>query len=87
MTIATVIHFVHKVAICFSTAAVDRRLPYFPIDNARAIYTETFSKRKKKKKDGARYAMNARYAIKIKKVPYQLHTYVHNNLKQHILRK
>jgi hypothetical protein len=34
------------------------------------------------KNDGARYAMNARYAIKIEKIPNHLHTYVHNNLKQ-----
>jgi hypothetical protein len=27
--------------------------------------------------------MNARYAIKILKIPNNLHTYVHNNLKQH----
>jgi hypothetical protein len=38
------------------------------------------------KKDGARCTMNARYAIKIEKIP-DLHTYVHNNLKQCILRK
>jgi hypothetical protein len=28
--------------------------------------------------------MNARYAIKILKIPNNLHTYVHNNLKQRI---
>jgi hypothetical protein len=28
--------------------------------------------------------MNARYAIKIGKIPIHLHTYVHNNLKQRI---
>jgi hypothetical protein len=33
------------------------------------------------KNDGARYTMNARYAIKILKIPNNLHTYVHNNLK------
>jgi hypothetical protein len=37
-----------------------------------------------KKNDSARYTMNARYAIKIEKIPNHLHTYVHNNLKQHI---
>jgi hypothetical protein len=29
----------------------------------------------------------ARYAIKILKIPNNLHTYVHNHLKQHISRK
>jgi hypothetical protein len=33
-------------------------LPYFPVDNARVIYTKTFSKLKKN--DGARYTINAR---------------------------
>jgi hypothetical protein len=35
------------------------------------------------KNDGARYTMNARYAIKIEKIQNHLHTYVHN-LKQRI---
>jgi hypothetical protein len=39
------------------------------------------------KKDSARYAMNARYAIRIKKIPNHLHTYVHNNLKPRISQK
>jgi hypothetical protein len=39
------------------------------------------------KNDGARYTMNARYAIKIEKIQNHLHTYVHNNLKQCISRK
>jgi hypothetical protein len=39
------------------------------------------------KNDGAHYAMIARYAIKIKKIPNQLHTYVCNNLKQRISQK
>jgi hypothetical protein len=39
------------------------------------------------KNSGARYTMNVRYAIKIGKIPNHLHTYVHNNLKQRILRK
>jgi hypothetical protein len=34
-----------------------------------------------------RYAMNARYAMKIEKIPNHLHTYVHNHLKQRISRK
>jgi hypothetical protein len=32
------------------------------------------------KTDGACYTMNARYAIKIEKIPNHLHIYVHNNL-------
>jgi hypothetical protein len=36
---------------------------------------------------GVRYTMNARYAIKIEKIPNHLHTYVHNNLKQRTSRK
>jgi hypothetical protein len=39
------------------------------------------------KNDSARYTMNARYAIKIEKIPNHLHTYVHNNLKQRISQK
>jgi hypothetical protein len=39
------------------------------------------------KKDGAHYAMNALYAIKIEKIPNHLHTYVHNNLTQRTSRK
>jgi hypothetical protein len=52
--------------------------------------THALSKQKRSvngKKDGLRYTMNARYAIKIEKIPNHLHTYVHNNLKQRILRK
>jgi hypothetical protein len=30
---------------------------------------------------------DARYAMKIEKIPNHLHTYAHNNLKQHISRK
>jgi hypothetical protein len=52
-------------------------VPYFPIDNARVIHTKSSVNGKK----------DARYAMKIEKVPNHLHTYVHNNLKQHISQK
>jgi hypothetical protein len=46
-------------------AYADDMLPNFPIDNACVIYTKTF---RKQKKDDARYAM------KIEKIPYHLRT-------------
>jgi hypothetical protein len=63
---------------------MDFDVPYFPVDNVCVIYTKTFSKLKKK---SAHYTMNACYAIKIEEISNHLHTYVHNNLKQRILRK
>jgi hypothetical protein len=58
---------------------INKQVPYFLIDNAHVIYTKTFSKRKKNN--------DACYAMKIKKIPNHLQTYVHNNLKQRILQK
>jgi hypothetical protein len=42
------------------------------------MYTKKFRKQKNN---------DVRYAMKIEKNPNHLHTYVHNNLKQHISRK
>jgi hypothetical protein len=64
------------------TGIFQSKVSYFPIDNARVIYTKTFNKPKKKKKND-----NARYAMKIEKIPNHLQTYVHNNLKQRISQK
>jgi hypothetical protein len=50
----------------------------------RALSIQKHSVNGKKRRCG--YTMNARYAIKIEKIPNHLHTYVHN-LKQRISQK
>jgi hypothetical protein len=52
---------------------------YFPVDNVHVICTKKYIKQKK--------PMVHVMHLKSKKIPYHLHTYVHNNLKQCISRK
>jgi hypothetical protein len=69
-------YFEEKFQVCWCVHTL--KYPIFPLIT-RAL---SIQKRSVNEKND-----DARYAMKIEKIPNHLHTYVHNNLKQHISQK